>query len=246
MTEVPVSIRTPDGIADGYLYRRDDTSPLPGIISLTDIFGLRETSREMARRLADDGYTVLLPNVFYRSRKPPMFDFPPDFGNERTMERFAELTQPLTPDAIARDATAYVDFLRAEASTAPGTMGVAGYCFTGAVALRIAAARPDAIAAVASFHGGGLHTDAATSPDLELPSVKAQLHFGHAFEDRSMPAEAISKFDDALAAWGGRYESMTYGHAKHGWSVPDSDAYNRDEAERAYSNMIELFARTLK
>ncbi len=246
MLELPVSLSTPDGVIDAYLYHAESGPPRPGIIHLTDIHGVREASRGMARRLAESGYTVLLPNVFYRTRKPPMFDFPVNFGEERTKQRFAELTQPLTPEAMARDATAYVDFLRAQRETAPGAMGVVGYCFTGQMALRIAAARPDAIAAAASFHGGGLHTDAPTSPDLDLPRVKAQLHFGHAFEDRSMPAEAIAKFDKALAAWGGRYESLVYDQARHGWTVPDSAAYNRAEAERAYANMTALFARTLR
>ena len=245
MTELPVSVPTPDGTADGFLYTHDDGAPRPGIVHLTDIHGLRDASRGMARRLAEAGYTVLLPNVFYRTRRPPMFDFPANFAEDRTKQRFAELTQPLTPEAVARDATAYVDFLRAQKATASGSMGVVGYCFTGAMALRIAAARPDVIVGAASFHGGGLHTDAPASPDLLLPKVKAQLHFGHAFEDRSMPAEAIAKFDRALAAWGGRYESIVYDQARHGWTVPDSAAYNRDEAERAYANMAALFARTL-
>ena len=199
----------------------------------------------MARRLAEEGYAVFLPNVFYRTRRPPMFDFPVNFGEERTKQRFAELTQPLTPEAMVRDATAYVEFLRAQKAVAPGPMGVVGYCFTGAMALRIAAARPDVIVSAASFHGGGLHTDTPVSPDLDLPRVKAQLHFGHAFEDRSMPADAIAKFDQALAAWGGRFESLVYDQARHGWTVPDSAAYNREEAERAYANMTALFARTL-
>jgi carboxymethylenebutenolidase len=245
MNEIAVSVSTPDGAADAWLYRHDDGRPRPGIIHLTDIHGLRPAPREMARRLAGAGYTVLLPNVFYRTRRPPMFDFPANFAEERTRQRFEELVKPLTPAAMGRDATAYVDFLRADPATAPGPMGVVGYCFTGAMALRIAAARPDAILAAASFHGGNLCTDAPDSPHLDLPRVTAQLHFGHAFDDRSMPAEMIAKFDAALAAWGGRYESIVYDHAKHGWTVPDSAAYHRDEAERAFANMTDLFARTI-
>jgi carboxymethylenebutenolidase len=245
MLELSVSISAPDGVVDAYLYHAGSGPARPGIIHLTDIHGLRAAPRAMARRLAEEGYTVLLPNVFYRTRRPPMFDFPADFGEERTRTRFAELTQPLTPEAIARDATAYVDFLRLAESTAAGPMGVVGYCFTGAMALRIAAARADVIVAAASFHGGGLHTDAPTSPDLDLPRVKAQLHVGHAFEDRSMPADAIANFDRALAAWGGRYESLVYDRAGHGWTVPDRPVYNREQAERAYANLTALFARTL-
>ncbi|MDQ6736390.1 MAG: dienelactone hydrolase family protein [Gemmatimonadota bacterium] len=115
MLEVAVSIPTPDGISDGFLYRRDDSGALPGIVHLTDIYGVREASRGMARRLAGDGYTVLLPNVFYRTRQSPMFDFPPNFAEERTKARMAELATPLTPGAVDRDANAYVDFF-----TCPG------------------------------------------------------------------------------------------------------------------------------
>jgi carboxymethylenebutenolidase len=116
------------------------------------------------------------------------------------------------------------------------------------MALRIAATRPDRIAAAASFHGGSLYTDAPTSPHLLLPQVKARLYFGHAFEDRSMPEEAIDKLDRALEAWGGEYESEVYEGAHHGWTVPQSgnSAYNQPQAERAFHKLSALFAETLK
>ncbi len=245
MTETQVQIPTPDGVADAYLYTLDDGKPHPGVVHLTDIHGIRPATRDMARRLAAEGYTVLLPNVFYRTRKPPMFDFPMVWGEERTMKRFADLTQPLTPDAMARDAEAYVSFLKNHAATTDGAMGAVGYCFTGQEALRIAAARPDVIRATASFHGGGLWTDAPTSPHLVLPRVKGELHVGHAAQDRSMPPEAIAKFDDALAAWGGPYESIVYDDARHGWTVPGGAAYDEAQAERAYANLTSLLARNL-
>src|SRR5262249_31018921 len=160
--------------------------------------GIRPAKRDMARRLAGEGYTVLLPNGFYRTGRPPLWDFPRNMEEERSKKRFAELTAPLTPEAMARDAAAYVDFLAGHAAVGSGSMGVVGYCFTGAQALRIAAARPDRIAAAASFHGGGLATGAPTSPHLVLPRVQARLYFGHAVEDRSMPPEAIDKLDQAL------------------------------------------------
>src|SRR5262249_47866130 len=126
-----------------------------------------------------------------------------------------------------------------------GPIGVVGYCFTGALALRMAAARADRVAAAASFHGGGLYTAAPTSPHLVLPRVKARLYFGHAVEDRSMPAEAIARPGRALGGWGGRFESETYGGASHSWTVPDSPIYNQPQAERAFAKLTELFAATL-
>jgi carboxymethylenebutenolidase len=143
------------------------------------------------------------------------------------------------------DATAYVDFLAKQESVRSEPMGVIGFCFTGAMALRTAAKRPDKIAAVASFHGGGLFTDDPASPHTVLPKVKARLYFGHAIEDRSMPREAIAKFEGALAAWNGAHESETYDGAHHGWSVPGSPAYNEPQAERAFQKLTELLAATL-
>jgi carboxymethylenebutenolidase len=246
--ERPVEIRTADGRADGILFQPDGKGPFPGVIHLTDIKGIRRSSREMAKRLSSQGYAVLLPNVFYRTGRPPVFDSPFKMGEEKSMKRLAELTGPLTPEAIARDASAYVDFLSNQESVTSGPLGVVGYCFTGAMALGIAAARPDRIAAAASFHGGSLFTDTPTSPDLLLPRIKARLYFGHAVEDRSMPKEAIEKLDRALEAWGGRYESEVYDGARHGWTVPDSHSpvYNQPQAERAFGKLTQLFAETLK
>jgi carboxymethylenebutenolidase len=112
--------------------------------------------------------------------------------------------------------------------------------------MRAAAARPDRIGAVASFHGGRLYTDQPTSPHRELPRIRARVYFGHAVEDKSMPAESIAQFEDALKAWGGRYESETYEGALHGWTVPGGHAYNHPQAERAFEKLARLFAETLK
>jgi len=246
MIERAIEIRTPDGIADGLIYHAEDAPRLPGIIHLTDIGGIRPSHREMARRLAEKGYMVLMPNVFYRTTKPPVIDVKIGLGDPKTMQRFGELRAPLTPEAVERDATAYVNFLTTHDAINGGPIGVVGYCFTGAFAMRTAAAMPSKVAAVASFHGGGLYTDEPTSPHLVLPRIKAQLYFGHATNDRSMTTEAIAKFDRALAAWGGKYQSEVYEGAFHGWTVADAPIYNQPQAERAFAKMTELFAATLR
>ena len=140
MIEEAIEIRTSDGIADGFLYRAEGAGKLPGAIHLTDIGGIRPSHREMAKRLADKGYTVLMPNVFYRTAKPPIIDIKIGMGDPRTMQRFAELRAPMTPDAVERDGTAYVNFLAAHGSVSAAPIGVVGYCFTGAMAMRTAAA----------------------------------------------------------------------------------------------------------
>jgi carboxymethylenebutenolidase len=114
------------------------------------------------------------------------------------------------------------------------------------MAMRTAAAMPGKVAAMASFHGGGLYTDEPTSPHLVLPRIKARLYFGHATKDRSMPPEAIEKFDAALAAWGGKYQSEVYDGAFHGWTTADAPVYNQPQADRAFEKLAELFAGTLK
>jgi carboxymethylenebutenolidase len=244
--ETAIEIRTPDGVSDGFLFRTEAAGRRPGVIHLTDIGGIRSSHRGMAQRLAEKGYVLLLPNVFYRTGRPPMFDFPFKPGEERSMKRLAELAGPLTPEAMERDASAYVDFLAAQDSVSDGPMGVLGHCFTGAMSMRTAAARPDKIAVAASLHGGNLFTDKPTSPHLALPRIKSRLYFGHAAQDRTMPQEAIENLDRALATWGGKYESEVYDGALHGWTVPDSPAYNQPQAERALGKLTELLAGTLR
>jgi len=244
MIEEKVEIRTADGVADGFLYRHEGGSR-PGVIHLTDIGGIRSSQKAMASRLAAAGYTVLMPNLFYRFGKPPVINFAAGFEDEGVKKRLAELRGPLTPEAVESDAGAYVDFLSGQEGVSPGGIGVVGYCFAGSVALRTAAARPDRIAAADSFHGGGLCSDAPTSPHLLLPRVKARLYFGHAVEDRGMPPEAIDRLDRALAAWGGRSESEVYDDARHGWTVPDSPVFNGPQAERAFAKLTGLLAETL-
>lgn len=243
--EQHLSIPLSDGTSDAYLYStRGERNP--GLIFLTDIGGLRDAERTAARRLAEQGYTVLMPNIFYRTGRPPVIAYPLDSGSEAARKRMGELTAPLTPDAISRDATGYVDSLAAQLSVSDGPFGVVGYCYSGAFAMRVGAARPEKIGAVVSFHGGRLYLDSPDSPHLLLPRIKARLYFGHAIQDRSMPAEAIAKFEEALRAWGGRFESETYDGAYHSWTTLDSPVYNKAQAERAFGKLTDLFSDTLK
>lgn len=247
MLQDAVSIETPDGISDATLLRPDSGASGPGVIHLTDIRGIRESHRDMAGRLVAHGFVVLMPNVFYRTSAPPVFNTPFLPGEARTMKRMQELSTPLTPDAMERDMAAYIDFLTAQRGVRAGKIGLVGYCVSGKLALYGAAVRPDVVAAAASFHGGDLATDAETSPHLLLPRIRAELYFGHAVEDRSMPMEAIETLDRALTAWGGWFDNDVYADARHGWTVPDHPtAYNPAQAERAFEKLLALFDRTLR
>jgi carboxymethylenebutenolidase len=243
--EQNLEIRTSDGTTDALLVRPESRDPLPAVINLTDGLGFRQAFADQSKRIAEHGYVVLTPNIFYRTSKSPVFPFEPDFANERTRTRFGELKAPLTPDAMARDGSAYTDFLSKQTFVSNGPMAVIGFCFAGQFALRVAAARPDRIAAAASFHGGGLFTDTDESPHLVLPKVKARLYFGHASNDQSMPAAAIEKFEHALEEWGGTYESETY-PARHGWMIPGREIYDPKEAARGFAKLMELLDDTLR
>jgi len=246
MTEREIEISMRDGSCEGFLYCPEDEGRWPGILYLTDIGGIRPSNRESAGRLAKEGYAVLLPNVFYRTGKTPLQPALRTLATEEMKkQRMAELTQPLPPECMEDDASTYVGFLRSQDCVREGKMGVVGYCFTGKMALYAAAAQPDTIAAAASFHGGGLFTDAPTSPHLTLPRIKARLYFAHAVNDRSMPEEAIAKLDHALQSWGGKYESETYPDAYHSWTSSDSPVYNPPQAERAFQKLLELLGETL-
>ncbi len=251
MSEKDIEIKMPDGTADAVLYTVDGGKKSPGVIHYPDIMGIRPSHRAMANRLSGEGFTVVLVNPFYRTVRGKCFDFTPNFGgDERTMKRFGELASPLTPEKMESDATAFVNFLSSHESVSDAKIGAVGYCFTGQVALRTAAAQPQKIGAIASFHGGGLFTDKPTSPHLALSRIPktngAALYFGHAVKDHSMPQEAIEKFDAALKAWGGKYESEIYAEALHGWTVSDSAAFNPPQAERAFKKLTSLFSTNLK
>lgn len=245
MKEEAVNTPTVDGTADGFLYA-DEKKRGPGVLFLTDIGGIRPSQQEMAARVAGEGYTVLLPNVFYRTHRVPLFQLPIDLTDEATRRKFGELRAALPLDAIDRDAAGYAACLASRSEQPDGPIGVIGLCFTGVVAMRMAAAQPNRIAAVASFHGARLYTDQPDSPHLWLPRIRARLYFGHAVEDAGMPLAAIAKLEAALSAWGGRYESEVYEGAHHGWTVSDTPVYNRPQAERAFHKFTGLLTETLR
>jgi carboxymethylenebutenolidase len=187
--------------------------------------------------------------VFFRHGKLPLVpaDFEFRMGEEFSMKMLHALFAALSPAQMAADGPVYVDFLKAQKGVAQGKAGVVGYCFTGAMALRMAAASPDDIAAAASFHGGQLVTPAEDSPHRLLPQIRARLYFGHAVQDNSMTTEQIATLEAALRDWHGAFQSETYEGALHGWTVPGrAGVYNELQAERAFERLVELFDATLK
>ena len=243
-----LDLPTPDGAADAYLAHPDDNAPHPGVLLFMDAFGLRPSLEAMARRLAGHGYTVLVPNVFYRAGRAPIVELPEFIDPRERPEIFEHLfpvMQSLTPQLAVRDAGAYLDWMAASPLVADGPVGATGYCMGGALALRAAAAHPGRIAAVGAFHTGRLVTDAEDSPHRLLGDVTAELYFGHADQDPSMTADQIKTLEQTLDAAGARYRSELYAGAHHGYTQNDTAAYNAEADERHWRDLLELFGRTL-
>lgn len=244
MIEKQLEIKAADGTAEAILYA-PDTATHPGLLFYTDIFGIRPANQGMAKHIAEKGYVVMMPNVFYRYGKPP-FGANFKWGEPESMKLLHALFSSLTGEMMEKDAPHYVKALLGEPNLSGNRIAVVGYCFTGAFAVRTAAVCADKIAAAASFHGGHLVTEAPDSPHSRIPRVKGELYFGHAIEDGSMPPDAIEKLDDTLKAWGGEYDSEVYEGARHGWTVPGRDVYNEKQAERHYQKLFGLMQRNLK
>jgi carboxymethylenebutenolidase len=239
-----VEITTPDGVADAYLARPDD-EPHPGVLFIMDAYGLRPTIAEMVDRIAADGYVVLAPNVFYRAGRPPVLPLPDPKDPEQRASFFQSLRPlvgQLTPERVASDGAAFLDYL--EQVAAPGPAGITGYCLGARFGWRIAAAHPERVAALAAFHPGGLATEAPDSPHLSARDVTAELYFGFADQDRSMTAEQIETFERALDEAGRNYRAELYAGAHHGYTMDDGAAYNEAARERHFHELHGLLERT--
>jgi carboxymethylenebutenolidase len=244
MVEMQVNVKTADGIADCDLVYPDENGKWPAVILYSDIGGRRPVFRDMAKRLAAEGFVVLVPNPFYRVGPTPVYeDF--KFGDEKTTVRMGEVRKFVTAAGSESDAHAFVAFLQSQKQV-KGKLGAVGYCMGGGMAMRTAAAEPAKVAAAASFHGSQLASDAPDSPHLLAPKIKAQLYFGFAIEDRSMPPEAVEKLKAALDAAGVNYEAEVYAGARHGWCVKDHTVYHEHQAEHAWHHLVEFFKATLQ
>ncbi|PWR09236.1 dienelactone hydrolase [Micromonospora acroterricola] len=248
MQTTTVDIPTGDGVADACLTRPDGDGPFPAVLLFQDAFGPRPRLVEMAERIAARGYLVLTPHLFYRAGRAPLFDLS-RFGEPdqrgAIFEKIMPLVGSLTADVISRDTAAYLDFLASRDDVRPGPVVITGYCMGGTNALRAIEADPDRIAAVASFHGGRIVTDASDSPHLGVGSITGEVYFGHADADRSMTPEQIATLEKTLDAAGVRYRSEVYEGAHHGFTMADSAVYDERATERHWAALFDLLDRTL-
>ena len=242
-----VDIPTEDGIADAYLVHPGDETPRPAVLLYQDAFGLRPHLKSMADRLAEAGYTVLVPNVFYRHGRAPVVELPEFIDpHERPeiFEKVGPLLMSLTPDLVERDAGAYLRWLAESPFVADGPVAITGYCLGARLALYTAGAYPDRVAAAAGFHGGRLATDDPNSPHLAAEHITAEVYFGHADQDSSLPEEQIKRFEDALTAAGVRHRCEVYAGAQHGYTQADTSSYNAEADERHWVALLDLLDRT--
>ena len=245
VTETDVEIRTPDGVADAY-FVHPSSGTHPGVLVWPDILGLRPAFRQMGRRLAESGYSVLVVNPFYRNARAPVVPEGASFADESVRNTVFPLAGALNAETHFTDARAFIGWLDDQASVdGDRKMGTTGYCMGGPMVMRTAAAVPSRVGAGATFHGGGLASDAADSPHLLVPQMQAQfLHAIAANDDENNP-EAKNVLRRAFADAGLKAEIEVYAGAQHGWCPPDSAVYNEAQAERAWSRLLVLFENAL-
>ena len=239
-TGAQVDIKTPDGVADAY-FVHPVKGKFPAVLIWPDIFGLRPAFKQMATRLAESGYAVLVINPFYRTQRAPTAPEHPDFNDAPTRKALMTLAGTLTPQTAVTDATAFVGFLDAQPCVdKTKKMATTGYCMAGPFVFRTAAAFPNRVGAGATFHGGGLVSDSPDSPHLLIPQMKAHFLIAIAENDDQKQPEAKDVLRKSFAAAHLPAEIEVYAGTKHGWCPPDSQVYDHDQAEKAWSRLVVL------
>lgn len=253
VVETTVQITTPDGVCNAS-FIHPATGSHPGVIVWSDAFGLRPVTRDIGKRIAAEGYSVLVPNPFYRVAKAPVFPDASTFSFSNPADR--AMLQPLmgsinAPGAAEKDAAAFVAFLDAQSQVDRNRkIGTQGYCMGGPLVMKTAAALPNRIGAGGSFHGGGLVTANPDSPHLLASKIKARMYFGVAANDDQSQPDAKVKLREAFAGANVPAEIEVYG-SQHGWCIRDmplqngSPIYNRADAEKAWSKLVALYKSAL-
>lgn len=242
-----IEISLPGGSAEGYVSGASG----PGVLLFQDAIGLRPQIERMADRIASWGYVVLAPHVFWRDGRAADLAPKVDLRDPASRDAFfasgvGERMARLTPEVLRADGDVWLDTLRGLPGLTGSTVGATGYCFGGRIALRLAAHRPDEVAAIGMFHTGGIVTDDPDSPHTEVPRVRAAVLAGHADNDGSNTPEQIAAFDAALESAGVDYRTAVYPDALHGYTMSDTAAYQEEAAERHFRELRELFDRTVK
>src|SRR3954470_4861558 len=241
VTESDVTVTTPDGTADCY-FVHPASGTAAAVLVWPDIFGMRPAFRQMGKRLAESGYSVLVVNPFYRTKKAPTASA----GAATPIPELMPLAQALNETTHMTDAKAFIAWLDQQPSVAKNKkVGTQGYCMGGPIALRTAAAVPDRVGAVASFHGGGLVTGQPNSPHLQAAKTKAQFLIEIAENDDQRSPDEKNVLKETFGAANLPAEIEVYAGAAHGWCPPDSQVYNQPQAEKAWSRLLALYGKAL-
>jgi carboxymethylenebutenolidase len=241
VTESEVNVATPDGTADCY-FVHPASGTAAGVLVWPDIFGLRPAFRQMGKRLAESGYAVLVVNPFYRVKKAPTADT----GAATPIQQLMPLAQGLNETTHMTDAKAFIGWLDTQPSVAKNRkIGTQGYCMGGPIAFRTAAAVPDRVGAVGSFHGGGLVTKAPNSPHLQASKSKAQFLIAIAADDDQRAPDDKNVLKETFEKANLPAEIEVYTGAAHGWCPPDSGVYNEPQAEKAWGRLLALYGKAL-
>lgn len=245
-----IDVKMTDGICEAYIAEPAGGKNLPAVLMLMDAIGVRPRMERMADQLASHGYFVMLPNLFYRTGKLPLFDYAKWIKPETMQEFFVTQVRPVASQLQVpmslKDAVDYVAFVQSQPQTNHGKVGAIGYCMGGGQALRAAGEYPDKFAAIASYHAGGLVTDLETSPHRWFKSIKAEVYVGHADKDASMPPEMQAKTEDELKKAGVKHTTELYPNCLHGWTMADLPAFNEAGEKRHWETALALFDRTMK
>lgn len=240
VTDAEVTIKTPDGTCDAY-FVHPASGTAPGVLIWPDIFGLRPAFRQMGKRLAESGYSVLVVNQFYRTKKAPVAQ-----TGVTQISELRPLAQALNETTHMTDAKTFIAWLDEQKPVAKNKkIGTQGYCMGGPMAFRTAAAMPNRVGAVASFHGGGLVTDQPNSPHLQASQTKAQFLVAIASNDDARAPKDKDVLKETFEKAKRPAEIEVYENAAHGWCPPDSQVYNEPQAEKAWSRLIALYGKAL-
>ncbi len=248
MREVEIGIQTADGTMDTFICHPEEGGPFPAVIMYMDAPGIREELRDMARRIGTVGYFVLLPNLYYRRGREGNYGF--DLSRIRSddseREKMFDLMRTLTNAGVVADTRPILDVVRSEDQAAAGPVGCVGYCMSGQFVISVAAAYADVFAAIASYYGVGIITDAEDSPHLMAGEITGEVYLAFASDDPYVPQSVLDALPKIMSAAGVKHRIEIYPDSEHGFAFPQRPAYNKDAAERHWERMFALFDRRLR
>lgn len=247
MSEDKVSIKTRDGNCNAWVVKPANAraDKLPAVIFYMDAFGIRPAMHQMAKHIADQGYVVLLPDLFYRVGPYETLDPKEVFKGD-----FRAIVGPRMASTnnikAAEDSAAFLAYLDTRSDVAVKKVGTVGFCMGGGMAIATAGFYPDRVAAAASFHGGGLMTDQPTSPHHFVSKIKGEVYVAGADQDQNYPLEMAKNFEAELTKAGVKHRCEIYAGKHHGWMKPDMPVFDAEGAERGWKELFALYARTLR